>query len=196
MGRTVAAVPGPCARRVPAQADNTIIGLGELEAAVARTVDAKREPLVVACDVARFGSDETVIAVRHGDGVRIERSYSGRDPMQTVGHVLDVARKAQKAANWPATVVVDDAGLGGGVTDRLREVGELHVVPFIRGARARQPADYPNRRSEAWFTFADQLPVLGLPDDEQLLADLVSPLTRSTRKAGGSLSRRPTRNVG
>lgn len=72
-------------------------------------------------------------------------------------------------------IVVDDVGVGGGVTDRLREVGEFKVRPFNGAAKARAHREYPNRRSEVWFDFADQLEDVDVDTDDQLAADLVAP---------------------
>lgn len=161
----------------PSTADDTVCSLAEVEAAQARRLPMG-DPVVVACDVARFGSDETVIVTRRGARVRVVSSYTGRDLMQTVGRVLQVARRLAVEANMPRKfmrIVVDDAGVGGGVTDRLREVGEFPVVAFTGAGSARRPDDYPNRRSEAWFRLSEQLPTLDLGADERLAADLVAP---------------------
>jgi phage terminase large subunit len=127
----------------------------------------------VSCDVARYGSDETVIALREGQRIRIIEAYNGRDTVYTAGRL--------KALYEPLTrVVVDDSGVGGGVTDHLRAEG-IPVDAFNGGQAAltldpdtNQPA-YPNRRSEAWFHFADLLPELDLDADDQLLGDLSAP---------------------
>jgi phage terminase large subunit len=162
----------------PSTADDTVVPLAAIEGAQRRRW-APGEPVVVGVDVARFGSDETVIATRRGSRVRIAKAYVGRDLMQTAGQVVAVARALQaEAAVLPSQVriVVDDTGLGGGVTDRLREVaGDFDVVAFNGGERARDPESYPNRRSELWFAFAEKVDDLDLDRDEQLAADLVAP---------------------
>ena len=158
----------------PKQSDDTVVALGELEAAQARST-GPGFPLIVTCDVARFGSDETVIAVRRGNQVRIVKSYGGQDTMATAGHVLRAAREAAATSETRPAIIVDDVGVGGGVTDRLREIGEYRVVPFNAGASPRERDEYPNRRSEAWFDFAERLPSLDLDADEQLAADLLAP---------------------
>jgi phage terminase large subunit len=153
----------------PRIADDQIIGLASVEQAQAREA-AEGEPVVVSCDVARYGSDETVIVVRRGEHVRIAAAYTGKSLMETAGRIIDTVRNVQGSCR----VVVDDAGLGGGVTDRLREVG-MKVEAFNGGATAHDPDLYPNRRSEAWFAFAAHLPTVSLDPDAQLAADLVSP---------------------
>ena len=161
----------------PSAADDTIVSIAAVEAAQARRV-TPGDTTVIGVDVARFGSDETVIAVRRGGRIRIAKSYTGRDLMRTVGEILSIARAtAAEAEKLPSEllIVVDDAGLGGGVTDRLRELDEFPVVAFNAAERAWDPDAYPNRRSEQWFVFADALERLDLGDDEQLAADLVAP---------------------
>lgn len=68
-------------------------------------------------DVARFGRNETVIYHRRGPVARLWRAENKRDTMYVAGLVI------QAVVDTGATAVkVDDAGLGGGVVDRLNEV--------------------------------------------------------------------------
>jgi phage terminase large subunit len=165
----------------PGQADDTVVGLAAVEAAQRRELEPTAEPLVVACDVARYGADETVISTREGQVVRLADVARQRDTMGTAGAILRVARELH--GRYPSAqvrLVVDDAGVGGGVVDRLREQAPswATVEPFL-GSQAPVAADKridtPNRRSEAWFAFADQIDEIDLDQDEQLLADLVAP---------------------
>lgn len=176
--------------------DDTVCSGADVEDARARTVE-RHVPAVVSCDVARFGSDETVISVRRGNHVRVVRRYAGQDTMRTVGEILQVADAVvrgtetplsgpvEPAATFPPNmlrIVVDDTGVGGGVTDRLREViwersphaASYQVVPFTASA-ASWSGDYPNRRSELWFSFSERLPQLDLDPDKKLAAELVAP---------------------
>lgn len=167
----------------PTTSDDQVIGISAVEDAKKRETDAG-DPVVIACDVARYGSDETVIVERRGDRVRIVGVHSGKSLMETAGRIVDATRTAQETAHT-VRVVIDDAGLGGGVTDRLREIG-LKVEAFNGAHSANDPDLYPNRRSEAWFAFAQHLPTLDLDSDEQLAADLVAPrysLDSSGRRA-------------
>jgi len=158
----------------PSSSDDTVCAVGEVEAAVGRRL-TPGSPAVIGCDVARFGSDETVIAARRGSRVRVVDAYRGKDLMHTTGAIVRAARGLEAESGERPVLVVDDAGVGGGVTDRLRELGGFRVIAFNGGAAARDRADYPNRRSEAWFAFAEQLDQIDLDGDEQLVADLVAP---------------------
>lgn len=157
----------------PTETDDQIIGLAAVEAAQERDAEPHRsDQHVIACDVARYGSDETVIAHRHGQRVRLLQRYTGKSLMETAGRIVDEIRKLD--ARTQPRIVIDDAGLGGGVTDRLAELG-LRVEAFQAGSAAHEPDRFPNRRSEAWFHFAEQLATIDLDTDEQLAADLVAP---------------------
>jgi phage terminase large subunit len=163
--------------------DDTVIDLAAIEEAQRRECDPSG-PVVVACDVARFGSDRTTIALRRGSHIRIVHASSGQDTMRTVGEIKGVLRSLE--ANAPQLdfpiVVIDDTGVGGGVTDRLRELDQQGGLPKTRrivahqaGGRPHQRGDYPNRRSELWFAFGERLPELDLDEaDNELLADLVA----------------------
>jgi phage terminase large subunit len=158
----------------PTESDDGVVALGDLEQAHAQTFEPGL-PLVVGVDVARFGSDKTVIAVRRGNVIRVARSFGGRDLMQTTGAVTEVARGLREEAGRRPVIVVDDVGLGGGVTDRLRELAEFRIVDH-NGGRKASTRDYPNKRSQSWFEFAELLPVLDLdPADEELASDLLAP---------------------
>ncbi len=74
--------------------------------------------VVLAVDVARFGSDNSVILRRRG--LRIEEilTFNGMDTMQLVGWIVAAIREFQ-----PLQTCIDEVGVGGGVVDRLREQG-------------------------------------------------------------------------
>jgi hypothetical protein len=134
----------------PQEGEDTLIRLSWAEAAINRDLPSG-DPTVLACDVARFGGDETVIGIRRGPVYREVERYRGKDLMQTCGMIVRAI-----GAEKPATVVVDDDGLGGGVVDRLRELGH-EVVAFRGGEKAIRAEAYYNRRSEAWHGLRDHL---------------------------------------
>lgn len=156
--------------KFPDTGDDTVIGLNLVEAAQARELEPGI-PVVIACDVARFGDDETVIAVREDQRVRIRERYIGKPTTHTSGRVAEIAGEFPRDQ---VQIVIDDAGVGGGVTDQLRAAG-WSVTAFGAGEQARDPKSFPNRRSELWFQGAAQMEDLDLDDDEQLAADLSSP---------------------
>ena len=118
----------------PDQGEDTLIALSWIEAAAKRepvrpdAEDASpSDPVVLAVDVARFGSDKSVILRRRGMVVEDIQAYRGLDTMKLTGLVVDAIKKV---SGWeegegvtptlPNTspyldVVVDEVGIGAGV---------------------------------------------------------------------------------
>lgn len=178
----------------PDQTDDTIISLVAVENAQRR--DAEDEgvnlldyPVVtVSCDVARFGSDETVLMRKRGPKVEVIEVYHGRDTMTTAGKCVAAARAALAEKDvLRCRVVIDDDGIGGGVTDRLKETlqSELQsnradVIPYRGGEKAIRPERFTNKRTESWFRAKWAMDTLDIPDDDDLAADLVSTAYKMT----------------
>ena len=109
-------------------------------------------------DVARYGWNETVLYARRGAAVLEREAYQKSDTMETTGHVVGMAgRVAAQCGADPQKIriKVDDGGVGGGVTDRLRELNYA-VVPVNAGEKALDADAYQNRRAELWFVTAER----------------------------------------
>ena len=159
----------------PSQADDTVVARADLEKAHANAFAAGL-PVVIGVDPARFGSDETAVAVREGNRIRIVRTTRGHDLMRTTGYVADLARRLQTATGTRPTIVVDEIGVGSGVVDRLQELREFKVLGFNSAGRAERSREFHNRRSELWITAGEAMGQLDLdPRDDDLAADLLSP---------------------
>jgi len=126
------------------------------------------------CDVARFGTDKSVV-YRNRDGqLRLTKTWSMTDTMESTGKMKIILDKAHPTA--PVSMIIDVIGLGSGPFDRLREQG-YDVVPFNGAERAFRPDKFKNRRAEVYWTFRELLSegLIDLdPDDEVLHAQLQS----------------------
>jgi hypothetical protein len=165
--------------------EDSVIPLAWIEAAVARweaRQDLDLGPFTcVGVDVARSGSDATVLALRYGARITELRYTSLEDTMQTTGHVLGVLRALGGYA------VVDVIGIGAGVVDRLREQGQP-VEAFNAGAGTQRldssgELGFVNCRSAAWWNMRELLDPgngcdIELPQDDLLVGDLTAPKWR------------------
>ena len=129
----------------------------------------------MAADIARFGEDRNVVYERRegiGGVARCCKLWEaqGIDTMQTVGHIIRLFRDS--GAN---TVIVDDAGVGGGVVDRLREES-IPVVAFNFGGKAREPDKFANAGTEAWYNLRTMMEKgrLALAHDPVVMGQLSS----------------------
>ena len=153
----------------------------------AATEAAKREmepegPVVVACDVARFGHDKTVIIRRQGPVARVIRKVRGHDTMETANFL-----KRYCDENEVEALVVDDTGIGAGVVDRLRELGlkRTRLVAFIAGHKAEDSAHFVNRIAEVWWAMRrSYLSEEMDTDNDTALIGQVSSRTYETQDSG------------
>lgn len=108
-------------------------------------------PVVLGVDVARFGDDRTVIYPRIGRDARSfpPNVFSRLSTMDTVHRVLEQVELFCQLGRPVRAIIVDGVGVGGGVVDRLRELG--HSVHEVNGgARARDDRSFANRNAEMW----------------------------------------------
>ena len=135
------------------------------------------DPVVMGVDVARYGSDSSVIVTRRGrDATLIPWvTMKGADTMTVAARVMEEAGKHK-----PDAVFVDGGGVGAGVVDRLRQL-KLPVVEVQFGAKSDYsvetqagPIIYANKRAEMWGTMREWLKGASIPNDPELAAELVS----------------------
>lgn len=154
--------------KFPEQGDDMLISLADVERAQERWQSPNGgDPQALGVDVARFGSDETVEIEIFDNGIIGEpKAVRGHNLMETAGSIK--ANRAEKKA-------VDDSGLGGGVTDRLKEQN-VDILPYIAGEKAFDSERFLNRRAETWWMIREGLRnnEISLPPDNKLAADLTN----------------------
>lgn len=133
------------------------------------------DPCVISCDVARFGSDDTIIVVRRGrDAKSIPWiKLHGCDTMQVAQRIIDLA-----AVHKPDAIMVDGGGVGGGVVDRLRMLKQP-VLEVQFGANSDADSAmvdgavrYYNKRAEIYGRMREWLAGGSIPDDPDLTKEL------------------------
>jgi hypothetical protein len=125
-------------------------------------------PIVLGVDVARYGDDRTVIAIRQGRKVLEMRKYRELDTMQVAQRVAEAIREFR-----PAATFVDGVGIGAGVVDRLRMLG-FDIVEVIAGAKAQDIELYYNKRVEMWDRMRTWLSAgADIPTDTDTRKDLI-----------------------
>ena len=97
-------------------------------------------------DVARFGDNISVLAIRQG--LRAEKLIAFPQGLDT----MTLASKAAlyyQGQNLDA-LLVDGCGVGGGVVDRLRQMGGMRVFDVQSGGKPADDAKYVNVRAEMY----------------------------------------------
>ena len=133
-----------------------------------------RNPCVIAVDVARFGNDETVIALRRGTVVQKMIALRGLNTQEVAGRVIALAREEGATA-----IGVDSVGVGGGVVDRLGEENLSGVVSINFGASpigTKAAQLYRNLRAQTFWELKERVErdEISLPDDPILIEQLAA----------------------
>jgi len=160
-----------------------------LEKAIAR-FDSREMSMPLSCigvDVARGGTDRTVITLRYGNWFAPQNVYPGTQTKNgDVVAQLVLSVRGTRACN----VNVDVVGVGSSVFDALRRhIGNAaHAMNSAQSSDARDKSGqltFVNKRAQWWWQLREALDPSGtdniaLPPDRELLADLAAPRWRLT----------------
>lgn len=152
-----------------ADAEDVLIPLSLVSAACARRyapAEIAHAPKIIGVDPARFGADRSVIFRRQG--------LQAFEPevLRKTDNMTLAARVAQAVRDFRPDAVFVDAGCGGGVIDRLRQLG-FAVTEVNFGGAPLKAGQYANKRAEMWGEMGEWLRAGGaLPAQADLKADL------------------------
>jgi hypothetical protein len=121
-----------CLGEFPKDSDGTLMPLGYVEEAMLRTywpTDSDRKTMGV--DVARFGTDATVMTMLHGKKWTGRRALIKKGTMEVAGECIALNREQGPFD----VIVVDETGIGGGVVDALNEAKREN--PELRNTEIR-----------------------------------------------------------
>lgn len=159
--------------KFPPSSSNALLGPDDVSTSMARKVPEHviaGEVKVLGVDVARFGDDRTVIALRQGAVCFTPKVLRNQDTMQVAAQVALAIDKHR-----PDATFIDSATFGAGVIDRLKQLKyEVQGVDF--GGKPVMDARFRNRRAEMWWRMAEWIRSVGaLPDMGELTAELTTP---------------------
>ena len=184
----------------PVQEDDVFIPLPLVEASVKFTEkkDDTREldpgDIHIGCDVARYGDDKTVIGFKIMERVEFYKKINGQDLMRTAADIVYLGEilRERHDFQYKIPIKVDDGGLGGGVTDRIRQIKAsdpvyyhwMEIIPVNFGA----PIKHPRYQDSTTYMMSVVKSLLAphdedgnakdveiiLPDDNDLIAQLTT----------------------
>lgn len=168
---------------------------GEMEFISAETVEAAafadieptpNDALVIGVDVARYGSNESVIWFRKGRDARsiAPIRIRGASTVELAGKVSECFHRYRVDG-----IFVDGGGVGGGVVDQLRAL-HIHVFDINFGSKPQsvgwawgnEGERYANKRAEMWGSMRSWLKSGAIPQDADLKAQLIGPTYTYTIK--------------
>ena len=161
----------------PPSEEDTVIPVALIDQAMNNDIKVHEDtPAIWGLDVARQGSDSSVLAKRQGPIVHPLTVWRNLDLMQLTGAVKAEYDAIDNPAKRPVEIIVDSNGFGAGVLDRLREL-DLPARGLNVSERALQKETYLNLRAELWFKIKSWLEGMDvkLPRDDALWAELAAP---------------------
>ena len=148
------------------QGSRSILSRVAIREAMERTLpDDPASVVELGIDVARFGDDRSVIYKRRGMKIVAEKVFQGADTQLVARSAWDLADR-----NPAICIKVDDDGVGGGVTDKLRDMGAKNVLPVHNGGSPVDGKLYTSCADEQWFTLP--IDIIDIPDDNDLMSEL------------------------
>lgn len=130
-----------------AQADNAVMSRIAVHEAMEREVDSEGD-YQIAVDVARYGSDSSIISMRKGLKMIDLKEYKNISLVELCGHIEVIAGN-----NHDMTIKVDETGVGGGVVDILQGRGYRNVIGINFGSKPQDTDKFADLPSEMWCTF-------------------------------------------
>jgi hypothetical protein len=190
----------------PDEDDNVLMPLGAVERAQAREYEPRLgDKLAVGVDVARFGSDRSVITILHGTKLIRKKVLVKKDTGDVAGHTIAEIRSIM--IQYPemrpdqVAIAIDGTGVGAGVVDQLRQAQregslgwgvQIHEVNFgegfkyIKNDRERIECErlYVNRKAKLMVQLSQDLKEnLSLSEDGVYLEELPTIIYRFDSKA-------------
>jgi hypothetical protein len=170
----------------PSASSLQFIGTGLAQAAREREIVESAvlpsDPVIFGVDHARFGDDQSVLAIRQGRDARSRpwKRWQGANAMQIAGDIHEAMLQ------WRPDAVFVDAGgpNAGGVIDRLRQLNpeyesifEISFGQTEKGMTARfnneQRVKVANKRAQMWQNMKAWLERGILPNEQEIQDDLV-----------------------
>jgi hypothetical protein len=143
----------------PRQDENSFISLEVAREAENRSIyPDKSLPIIIGVDVARFGTNNTVIYARQGRNARDLPIllFNGLDTMEVAAEIIKLFNQLNAAM-----VFIDEGGVGGGVLDRCRQLRlpcrGVHFGGSPSGTNIERGVKYKNKRAEMYGEMRDWL---------------------------------------
>lgn len=169
----------------PSESEGSLLRSEAIECAMNNRVELTTERALGA-DIARFGADDTVISEATTNGIYAISKSHGRRTTETAG-TITARWKELKGEGMNLAVAVDDGGLGGGVSDALKENQvPTHEVQF--GAASQKPEAYVNLKAQMYWEWKEEVennPFYFLPKNADLLREATT--VRWTRDSKGRI---------
>lgn len=159
--------------KFPKAQTDTLISLTALEEC--KMVDKlEQSKKILGVDVARFGTDDTVFIGYENYRQIYKEKWNGQDTYKTTNRIKHLISNSGFEI-----IVIDDTGLGGGITDSLndwlRERKNVRLIPINFAQKSNIP-EYEGIITEMWYNAKDMIKnkLIQVEDSDNLFAELTN----------------------
>ncbi len=148
--------------------DNKLFAMEEIKEAFNRQETDDFGETIWGLDVAGFGGDRCVLAIRHGYVISTILTWQNVMTTELTDIIHNLYNRADRK---PDAIFVDAIGIGEGVAHQLGQRG----LPSIAAKASNSPNNpqYLNKRAEMYYTLKDNLRFIKLKEDMDLMKELL-----------------------
>jgi hypothetical protein len=156
----------------PDTSDDGLFNMSQVEAAVTN-VTIKKSPTVapvLGVDVARFGTDRSVVVANWNGHVEHVDDWQGLDTIESARRIADIAKRLEARE-----IRIDAIGIGAGVKDNLGRLVSDHcdIYEMIGNAASPSFMQWYNARAYWYDTLRGRIAAgeIDLPDHDQMIEE-------------------------
>ena len=145
------------------------------------------DPIILGCDIARWGVDESVIAVFQSGNVRVVDTWAKSDLVDSARRILEYAMRV-----GASEVRIDSTGVGGGVFDMLLRLDEFsdagyELIGWDNGSSSPDITQWSNKRAYSHDNLRTQMVEgrIDLDYDDEVLREELQLITFGFTNRGG-----------
>lgn len=156
----------------PDTSDDGLFNMSQVEAAVTNVTIPKRNTIapVLGVDVARFGTDRSVVVANWNGHVEHVDDWQGLDTIESARRIADIAKRLEARE-----IRIDAIGIGAGVKDNLGRLVSDHcdIYEMIGNAASPSFMQWYNARAYWYDTLRGRIAAgeIDLPDHDQMIEE-------------------------
>lgn len=127
-------------------------------------------PKIMGIDIALEGDDQTVIITRQALAAYGLRKFRERDALKLSGIISQQIKDCE-----PDAVFIDNGNIGPVIVQNLVRWGFGNIVTGVNFGGGSDLDQAKNKRAEMWWRMRDWLVHGSIPDDTELIDDLIGP---------------------
>ena len=126
--------------------ESSVFNIDSITSSLFRNIPNNKDQKYLSCDIARFGSDSTVIVVWVGLTIVDIKVLKKLDTVEVSNEIRDLIKFH---GIHPNNIIVDSDGIGGSIVDQIR------TKPFLNGSKALHDENFQNLKTQCYVKLSE-----------------------------------------